>query len=119
METINITPFFRLLDGVRILHWSVAKHSHHVAFGECYDALSEKADELVEDFKGNFPEVNMVYGDTPMDGINVNEPYESFRSMYNEFRTEMEQCAKSNSFKSLLDDMDVIANKCCYLLRMN
>lgn len=118
-KTIELTPFLRLLNAVQILHWGAHKHSHHVVLGDCYKAFAEKIDEIVEYLKGMEADLNSTYGDIPMHNVDPSNPYENFRALYKEFSNAVEEYSSASAYKSLMDDMEVIADRCAYLLRMD
>lgn len=121
---MNFSPFFKFLSVIKSIHWLTTSYSAHIALDDAHSKFSDKIDEFVENYIGFVHKDKIVLnGSVETDTFEINEfeqshPYSKFREAYNTFRSEIQDYIVSDGLKSITDDMDIIANRTCYLLRL-
>lgn len=117
---MNFSPFFAFLNYLKTLHWLAKSYSHHKVLDEAYSDFSDKIDEFVESCIGiNFPK---NYEDTKV-AFEMPDSDEEvsflFESAFDNFMTAINKYANRPELDSLVDDLNNLANKTVYLLRMS
>lgn len=117
---MNFTPFLKLLNVIKVLHWTTKSHAAHKELDEAYDNFSDKIDEFVECYLGKkTSSLPMTVGVIRLpENCTEDKPLDIFRLAYEDFHAEIKQYAENSSMQSLLDDLDNIAYTLTYLLRM-
>lgn len=114
---MNFSPFFLFLNQLKTLHWLTKSYAHHKVLDEAYADFSDKIDEFVESTLGmnnpsNFKSISIAF-EMPDDEISY-----LFESYYDSFISSIRKYANTSALESLIDDLDNIANRTIYLLRM-
>lgn len=117
---MNFGIFFLFLNTIKSLHWVTKSYAHHKVLDDAYGEFSDKIDEFVECCLGSnnvskFPSVSVSF-DIPDD---EEEIVYRFQQICDELSTSIGKYANSPELESLVDDLNNIANKTIYLLRMN
>lgn len=121
---MDFSPFFKFLSIIKTIHWLTTSYSVHVALDDAHSKFSDKIDEFVENYMGYIHKDKTVFngvvnpGSFEAGAADQSHPYIYFREAYNIFRSEINQYIVSDALKSIADDMDIIANRTCYLLRL-
>lgn len=116
---MNFGHFFIFLNYLKTLHWLTKSYSHHKVLDEAYSDFSDKIDEFVESCIG-------VNNPKSYDNITVSFeiPEEDedivfiFERAFDDLMTSISKYANRPELESLIDDMNNIANKTIYLLKM-
>lgn len=120
---MELSCIFKFLSIIKTIHWLTTSHSVHTAMDDAHNKFSDKLDEIVEAYMGfinkDKTEFNgIVNVEFEVGAFDQAHPYTYFRSAYNELRENLMQYAVSDGLKSLIDDLDNIANRTSYLLRL-
>lgn len=119
-KTIDVTPFLRLQNCLKLLHWKARKHGEHVALGDAYEAMDDKIDEFIECFLGSYLSVQWDCYEINCDIPQDEDSLITWRKLFNEFNGEvMEYCEENAALASIRDDMEAISDRLCYLLKMD
>ena len=117
---MNFSAFFLFLNYLKTLHWLTKSYAHHKILDETYDDFSAKIDEFVESCIGiNAPN---SYKDIAISFIIPEEDEDivfAFERVFDDFITSISKYVNRPELESLIDDMNNIANKTIYLLRMH
>lgn len=105
-----------LLAQLRILHWQADTYVQHKVFGDLYESLDSKVDELVETRLG-MDSKKYVITDTELvvddiKRVDIDNFLNSFISVINDIKTR--QPIHTNIVDSMVDDI----NKSKYLLKL-
>lgn len=117
---MNFSPLFTFLNTIKALHWTTKSHAHHKVLDDAYSEFSDKIDEFVESCIGandvkKFPSISITF-DIPED---EEELVYRFQLICDELSTSIAKYANTSELESLIDDLNNIANKTIYLLRMH
>lgn len=122
-KTIDVTPMLKLQNRLKLLHWRARRHGEHVALGDAYEAMDKKIDEFVECFMGSHQSVEWDCFDIVGIADNFGEEPDTYalvRQAFNEFNRCVKPVADDNAaLASIRDDMQAIAARLCYLLKMD
>lgn len=117
---MNFSAFFLFLNTIKTLHWITKSYAHHKVLDEAYNDFSDKIDEFVESCIGiNAPKkyeniaINFEIPDSEDDIVFV------FERAFDDLVTSINRYTNRTELESLIDDLNNIANKTIYLLRMN
>ena len=117
---MDFSAFFLFLNSVKTFHWLTSSHAHHIVLDEAYNNFSDKIDEFVESAIGmNNPSEFKPVKVSFMEAATEDELPYLFEKIYDDFISQIRKYATTQALESLIDDMDNIANKTIYLLRMN
>lgn len=115
---LDITPFLAFPVKLHIMHLLTKRYSHHTELGKAYEEMDGQCDEFIEKFKGENPEIHLVYDDIQLDEVDVDNPYEYFMASFEQFISIAEQYAVSESLKDIVVQMGKIASSLGYFLQM-
>lgn len=117
---MDFSAFFLFLNSIKTFHWLSSSHAHHIVLDEAYNDFSDKIDEFVESCIGvNHPK--SYYNIT----VSFEIPEEAedivfiFERAFDDLMTSISKYANRPELESLIDDMNNIANKTIYLLKMH
>lgn len=117
---MNFGEFFLFLNTIKTMHWVTKSHAHHKVLDEAYSDFSDKIDEFVESCIGvnnlkSFQNISISFEmpDTEEDIVLI------FERAFDDLSTILAKYANRPELESLVDDLNNIANKTIYLLRMN
>ena len=117
---MNFGHFFIFLNRLKTLHWLTKSHNHHKVLDEAYSDFSDKIDEFVESCIGvnnpkSYDNVTVVF-EIPEEDDDI---VFIFERAFDDLMTSINKYANRPELESLIDDMNNIANKTIYLLRMH
>lgn len=117
---MNFSPFFAFLSYIKVLHWLTKSHAHHTILDEAYEDFSEKIDEFVESCIGvnspkSYKDIKLSFQTPDSEEATVL----LFERAFDDFMTSISKYANRPELESLVDDLNNIANKTIYLLKMN
>lgn len=117
---MNFGIFFLFLNSIKAMHWVTKSYAHHKVLDEAYNEFSDKIDEFVESCIGsnnvqNFHSISVAF-EIPED---EEEIVHNFQLICDELSTNIRKYANSSELESLVDDLNNIANKTIYLLKMD
>lgn len=117
---MNFGEFFLFLNTLKTMHWLTTSYSHHKILDEAYSDFSDKIDEFVESCIGvNNPKnyhniaVSIEIPDKDEDIVFI------FERAFDDLMTSISKYANRSELESLIDDLNNIANKTIYLLKMH
>jgi hypothetical protein len=101
------------------MHWMTKSYAHHKVLDEAHGDFSDKLDEFVESCIGandvrKFQNVSIAFEmpDSDDDIVDI------FDSAFNDLMTSLGKYANTPALESILDDLNNLANKTIYLLKM-
>lgn len=117
---MNFGIFFLFLNSIKAMHWVTKSYAHHKVLDDAHSEFSDKIDEFVESCIGSnnvqkFQPVSVSF-EIPED---EEEIVYRFQQICDELSTAIGKYANTPELESLVDDLNNIANKTIYLLRMN
>lgn len=117
---MNFGIFFLFLNSIKTMHWITKSYAHHKVLDEAYEEFSDKIDEFVESFIGSnnikkFQPISVAF-EIPDDEEDI---VYRFQLICDELSTNIRKYANSSELESLIDDLNNIANKTIYLLKMD
>lgn len=117
---MNFSPFFIFLNYLKTLHWLTKSYAHHKILDDAYSDFSDKIDEFVESCIGlNEPKTyKSITINFEMPGPEEDIVF-MFERAFDDLITSINKYANRPELESLIDDMNNIANKIIYLLRMH
>lgn len=117
---MDFSAFFLFLNSIKTFHWLTSSHAHHIVLDEAYNDFSDKIDEFVESCIGvNNPKsyhniaVSFEIPEEEEDIVFI------FERAFDDLMTSISKYANRPELESLIDDMNNIANKTIYLLKMH
>lgn len=116
---MNFGSIFIFLNLIKTMHWMTKSYAHHKILDEAHGDFSDKLDEFVESCIGandvrKFQNVSIAF-EMP---DNDDDIVDIFDSAFNDLMTSLGKYANTPALESLLDDLNNLANKTIYLLKM-
>lgn len=116
---MNFGSIFIFLNLIKTMHWMTKSYAHHKVLDEAYSDFSDKLDEFVESCIGandvkKFQNVSIAF-EMPAGEDDI---VDIFDSAFNDLLTSLGKYANTPALESLLDDLNNLANKTIYLLKM-
>lgn len=117
---MNFSAFFLFLNYLKTLHWLTKSYAHHKILDEAYGDFSAKIDEFVESCIGvnapnSYKDITISFM-IPEEGEDI---VFAFERAFDDLMTSINKYANRSELESLIDDMNNIANKTIYLLKMH
>lgn len=118
-DSIDLTPFLRLLDTLRVLHWRASRSGEHEALGAAYDEIEGKVDEFVECFLGSHAPAEWEWNDVKADPLPDGEDtLAAWERAFGEFEEAAAPLCTRGSLQSVMDDITAASDRLRYRLKM-
>lgn len=117
---MNFSAFFLFLNYLKTLHWLTKSYAHHKILDDAHEDFSAKIDEFVESCIGvnapnSYKDITISFM-VPEEGEDI---IFAFERAFDDLMTSINKYANRSELESLIDDMNNIANKTIYLLKMH
>ena len=118
MEKDLLANLVQIQGQLKILHWQTESYAEHNAFGNTYEALEDKIDEIIEVYSGKYerPKFDGVRSITFADYKNLK--VDAFLEAFEDYMNNTFLSQKDSELANIKDEVVAIIQKLKYLLTL-